>query len=638
MNFFAVLCRLDGSPVPAEDRRELASASSCQENEVLQWLDVGGATVLVGCDRVVGPQPVVVRHGEWLGVGMVRLDHPADVAAMAGVTAADSAPLSHLELVLRAFLRHGAPAVARCIGDFAFVLLQVRTGQSVAARDAFGVRTLFHRERSDLAAFASRAELLATPGRYDMQFLAAFLSGARPGRQTTVYAGVHPVAPGSTVSILDGHRSTRTYWDPSAFTEREVARADPKDKVAAFLDLFSRAVRLRMAGEAHCWSELSGGLDSSSVVSMAQTLARRGEVPTGLAGSITIADTAGPVGDERIYSDEVVRMHGVRNELILDYRLLQDDGTPIPDTDQPARRLLFYARDRAIYRCVRRAGGTVLLGGQASDQYLTGYLFFAADWIARGRIRDALRETARWSVLGEVSFWELAFKNLVMPFLPPALNARLSQSATLPPWLNRSLIHRFGLDREQIVVRAYAGRVGHKYTAAVLRSVGDIPYGLDRGIISDHLDLRYPFLYRPLVEFALALPPEFCAVPTQAKWILRQAMTGLLPESVRTRRGKGAIDGRLSHSLAHERPRLERLLRAPILADLGCIDAAKLRAGVDEAIHGDALLRGAVIDALALELWLSVRSGRQTAAIPEKRRGEAAVGIPQVDIHARRST
>jgi asparagine synthase (glutamine-hydrolysing) len=628
VNLFAVLHRLDGAPVPNAARRELAGTSCCQDKDTLQWLDLDGTTILIGSDPAVGPRPTVAQHGQWVGVGMVRLDHPADVAATAGLTTGDGGALSHLSLVLRAFLRIGAPAVERCVGDFAFVLIDLKSGQTLAARDPFGVRTLFHAARPDLVAFASRAELLATPGRYDIEFIAAFLSGARPGRQNTVYAGVHPVAPGSTVSIIDGHRSTHTFWDPSAFAGREVIGADPKDKVAAFRDLFSHAVRLRMAEHAHCWSELSGGLDSSSVVSMAQTLARTGAVRAGLAGTITIADTAGAVGDERIYSDEVVRTHGVRNELILDYRMLQDDGAPVPDTDQPARRLLFYARDRAIYRCVRRAGGTVLLGGQASDQYLTGYMFFAADWLARGRIREALRETTRWSVLGEVSFWELAFKNLVMPFLPPWLNARLSQSAALPPWLNRSVIRRFALDRQQIVVRAYAGRVGHKYTAAVLRSVGDIPYGLDRGIISDHLDLRYPFLYRPLVEFALALPPEFCAVPTQAKWILRQAMAGLLPESVRTRRGKGAIDGRLSHSLAHERPRLERLLRAPILADLGCIDPSKLRAGVGAAIHGDALLRGAVIDALALELWLSARSGRQTAAVPEKRRREAAVGNP----------
>jgi hypothetical protein len=223
-----------------------------------------------------------------------------------------------------------------------------------------------------------------------------------------------------------------------------------------------------------------------------------------------------------------------------------------------------------------------------------------------------VREMTRWSVLGEVSFWELVFKNVMMPFLPSWMNARLSRNAVLPPWLERSLIRRFELANRQIIVQAYAGPVGYKYSAAVLRSVGDIPYGLDRGMVNDHLEMRYPFLYRPLVEFALALPPEFCAVPTQSKWILRQAMTGLLPDIVRTRRGKGAIDGRLAHSLVHERPRIERLLRAPILAELGCIDGSKLRAGVDAAIHGDDTLRASVIDALALELWLSIRSGRQT--------------------------
>lgn len=612
MNFFAVLHQLDGMPVPETRRRQLLGAPCCRELDTLQWLDVGPAAILVSCDAVVGPRPSIVRHGKWVGVGMVRLDHPEEVATVAGLSRQHAASVSHVELVLRAFVRLGTPAIARCIGDFAFVLIDVNTGQSVAARDPFGVRTLFHVEDAEIAAFASRAELLATPDHYDIHFIAEFLSGARPGRDSTVFAGVRPVAPGCIQSAVDGRRAELPFWDPSTFAMHPVARTDPKETIAEFRDLLVRGVQLRMTGETNCWSELSGGLDSSSVVSIAQSLARNGEIPTGLAGTITVVDTAGTGGDERAYQNAVVRMHGVSNELILDYGMLQDDGAPVPRTSQPACRLLFYARDRAICRVVRGAGGTVLLGGQASDQYLTGYAFFAADWLAKGQLGRVWREMTRWSVLGEVSFWELVFRNVVMPFLPQWVNAHLSRNAALPPWLDASVVRRFGLARRQVIVRAYAGPVGHKYSAAVIRSVGDIPYGLDRGLVSDDLEQRYPFLYRPLVEFALALSPEFCAVPTQSKWILREAMSGVLPESVRTRRGKGAIDGRLARSLAHEGSRIQRLLRAPILADLGCIDAGRLRAGVDAAVHGDPTLRASVIDALALELWLSTWSGRQT--------------------------
>jgi hypothetical protein len=252
MNLFAVLHRIDGSPVPKEVRCQLAGASCCRDNDALRWLDLGSVAILVSDDPVVGPRPTIVQHGQWLGVGMVRLDHPTEVAAMAGVATDHSRSLSHMELVLRAFVRLGQPSVDRFIGDFAFVLVNVIAGYTFAARDPFGVRALFCAEGTDLIAFASRAELLATPERYDVEFIAEFLSGARPGRRSTAYSGVHPVAPGSCVSIVDGRRSIRTFWEPSAFAMHPITHADPSEKVAEFRDLLTRAVRLRMTGEANC--------------------------------------------------------------------------------------------------------------------------------------------------------------------------------------------------------------------------------------------------------------------------------------------------------------------------------------------------------------------------------------------------
>lgn len=630
MNLFAVLQRANDDPISERLRRQLLGASCCKDHQQLRWLDVGRTTVLLGIDPCVGLRPTMAHHGRYFGVGVMRLDHPEEIATLAGVSAQQRLLLSDMELALRALERLGERFVDRLIGDFAFVAIDSLTHDVLAARDAFGVKTLYYADGAEMLAFASRAELLAKPEQYDIQYIAEFLSGARPGRASTIYEGVRPVAPGSTLSVRAHTRSERKFWTPATFAMRqnEPATSTSAGKIAEFRELFARAVSLRMTGEPNTWSELSGGLDSSSVVSMAQTLARSGKVASGLGGTVTVVDTAGTGGDEREYSDAVVQMHGVRNDLMSDFWMLQDDGEPAPCTDQPACRLLFYARDRAIYEHVRRAGGSVLLGGQASDQYLTGYIFFVADWLARGQAGRVIREMTRWSVLGEVSFWELAFKNVVMPFLPPWLNARVSRNAALPPWIRRSIARQFDLGRQQIVVRAYSGPIGQKYSSAIVRSVGDIPYGLDRGIVNDHLEFRYPFLYRPLVELALALPSEFCAVPTKPKWILRQAMAGILPEVVRQRRGKGAIDARLAWSLAHERGRVERLLRSPILAELGCIDAPELRTAVDAAIHGNAILRGGVVDALALELWLATQSGRQTVAVPALHdRGTTAVAI-----------
>src|SRR6185312_3458898 len=140
---------------------------------------------------------------------------------------------------------------------------------------------------------------------------------------------------------------------------------------------------------------------------------------------------------------------------------------------------------------------------------------------------------------------------------------------------------------------------------------GAITAAIDHGIVADCADVRYPFCHRPLVEFALSLPAEMCRRPNARKWILREAMRGYLPELIRTRRWKGAFDGRVAWTLMHARDRVDALLDRPMLAELGCIDVAPLRAALARATTLDGEVeRGHVLNALALELWLRVRAGR----------------------------
>jgi asparagine synthase (glutamine-hydrolysing) len=122
---------------------------------------------------------------------------------------------------------------------------------------------------------------------------------------------------------------------------------------------------------------------------------------------------------------------------------------------------------------------------------------------------------------------------------------------------------------------------------------------------------RYPFLYKPLVEFALRLPPTDGVVrPLAGKWVLRRAMRGLLPDLVRTRVSKGSVGSRMLWSLDHERKVIEWMLQDPILAHMGCVDAARLREAYSEARLGRLPVTIGLFKALALETWLRIRDGR----------------------------
>jgi asparagine synthase (glutamine-hydrolysing) len=604
MNFFACFVHARGERVPSAATAGVERFAA-QRGLVLDRMACGAVTVLR--QRCDGPGVVdVAVSGSLLAVGWMRLENRDALARRYGLT---DEPLSDVALALRHYRSTGEGAVRDLIGDFALVIADGRSGTALAARDAFGVRTLFTAQSGDVTVFATRAEAIATGDDYDTDYLIEFAAGVESEAGRTAYAGVRAVPPASLMVVRGGSIEVRTYWSAAEFEPRPVR--DEGAAVEEFRSLLFEAVRLCLTGDAGTWSELSGGLDSSSIVSIAQTLERRGEVAAGLGGTLTYVDSVGAGSDERVYSDSVIQTYGIRNELLVDYVPLQAASQQVPNLDLPSARCLLAARDVATCALLEAVGARVLLSGVGSDHYLVGSMFFFADWIADGEWRRALREMHRWAALGRVSFWKLAYLNAVLPLVPRAFRLRRARGVEAPPWIPATARQRLRLTERSVVAQSYAGRRGAQYAHELAFSTSAISSAIDHGIVADAVDTRYPFCHRPLVEFALALPAEVSRRPNARKWILREAMRRCLPEVIRARRWKGAFDGRIAWSLMHERHRFDALVEHSVLAELGCIEIAPLRAAIEKATTVDGEIeRGQVLNALALELWLRMRTGR----------------------------
>jgi asparagine synthase (glutamine-hydrolysing) len=170
-------------------------------------------------------------------------------------------------------------------------------------------------------------------------------------------------------------------------------------------------------------------------------------------------------------------------------------------------------------------------------------------------------------------------------------------------------------------------RGASRFHGSVLFQIKALQRSLDRGVIGEQLDCRFPFLDRRLVEFALRLPIDQKVRPDNQKWILRQATQGILPEKIRTRTGKGGgLDGRYLWSLEHEASRIRELLAHPILADLGCIEPAILRSAIEEAARGRNQEVAGIVNTMSLETWLHVQAGRWVVREPATRMSAGAGG------------
>lgn len=608
MRLFICVIDTAGQGISAATQRSYESLlHSCGLD--YHWRSYGPIAVLTSGDGC-SSDPVTVAFGEWVAVGSVRLDNRTDLAAWSGY----SGPASDLELVARVIALHGSKYISRFLGDFSFVACRVTTGMVVAACDAFAVRKLYYVRRNSTLAFASRAESLAMEDRYDLQYLAERVSLCTPSPILTVYSGVYAVPAGTMALYNGGQFMTQTYWAPDRCNVAPSLRLDDREAAATCRELLTDSLKLRLPGNDIAWAHLSGGLDSSSIVSLTQWLHNRGAAIRGLAGTITYVDRQGTDSDEREYSDAVVERWRIHNIKIIDPPFWLDGHSQPPRLDQPHGSLPYYPRERQVCAIVRNSGGHVLLTGFGGDELFIGSMFFFADWIAQGKICHAVHEMARRAAIGHTSFWELAYRNAILPLLPAFTRVALFRGqGKILPWVQQRVVDQFDLKERVGIAMAYAGRIGGKYRHSITTSVAALASRLDAGVVGDSLEVRYPFLYRPLVEFALQLPPDLTTRPQARKWVLREAMRGILPEAVRSRIGKGSSAAVLAGALAAQRSLLAPLLHEPILADLGVVDATKLRAAFDLAPsrpHRDDYLHLHLESTLILEAWLQIRSGR----------------------------
>lgn len=285
MRFFVCLLDQRGQGLTDARRRRYEALPRSRGLQV-QWSALPHGAVLTASDEPDG-DPLVVRNGDWIVVGTARMDNRNELEQWSGCAGLQ---LSDLELVLRVVTQHGTKHIPGFLGDFGFVVWNGVTRTAIAACDILALKKLYYTERNGTVAFASRAEALALDGRYELQYLAELVANCSPSPALTVYADVHSI-PAATMAIVErGKVAAMQYWRPEDVEPDAALSKSEPEAVEVFRELLIEAVRLRLFGNGETWAQLSGGLDSSSVVSVVQWLAERGSITHGLAGTVSDCD------------------------------------------------------------------------------------------------------------------------------------------------------------------------------------------------------------------------------------------------------------------------------------------------------------------------------------------------------------
>jgi asparagine synthase (glutamine-hydrolysing) len=511
-----------------------------------------------------------------------------------------------MDFVVQQYTKNGVDGFTALSGEFSLALWDPERRAALAVRDPLGTRPLFAATGDGDLTISDEADGIGIDNGFDLHFIAEFLATAHQSPKRTIWRGVAPVQPGTVMVWQQSAISERRLWSLGAL---ERPRAEPQEVAIEIRRLVTRAVQCHLGKNQGTWADLSGGIDSSSVVCTAASLARRG-VAVPLRGTITFEDSLG--GHEADFVDDVLREYPELNhKRIIDAYPWRDDGNPPPRTPQPERDFPFYARERMVSQTMRHAGADVLLSGVGPDCYLSIGIGHATDMVWEGRVKTAARELAIWSRRTRRNFWRTIFDEVVIPLAPASVRqAYVSLHARPPKWIQR----RF--DRDYFVstylpkaslVQCPRGQRRNTLLGWRLADISASLYGWRR---DPGYRVRHPLLYRPLVEFCLSLPSSLQNDLRTPKLPFRLGMEGVVPSRLLWRSSKGTrLNSRIIWAMARRAPAILALLRQPLLADLGCIEPTPLRAAVEDYVAGKGSAAGLlpVYAALSLESWLRVR-------------------------------
>jgi asparagine synthase (glutamine-hydrolysing) len=550
---------------------------------------------------------VVVMNGEIYNYR--ELKHRLEQRGHRFRTGSDTEVLPHL------YEEYGDQAVHLLRGMFTFALWDRPRRRLLVARDRLGIKPCFYAHANGKLVFASEAKaLLCHPDvrpEVDFEGLDLYLTfGYVPGPES-IFRGVKKLPPGHLLIHENGQSRLQRYWTPViADTEPGTRMADAGEE---FQHLFDEAVRLHLVSDVPVGVLLSGGLDSSAVVS-AMTRGQAGPVRT-----FTVGFDSPEMTDERADAKLVARHFAAEHHEVvvaadvaaLLPKIVWHLDEPVAD---PAALPTFLICQHA------RKTVPVVLTGEGSDEILAGYPRYSwfrtatelqrlvpssirglANTLAQRapvghRYRKAASDlladgddvTRHLSWIGNV---DSALKNQL---LTPQLRAELGDAP-----------------REKVALHLGNGNTANhgdplnRLLKLDMQTwmVDDVLTKMDRMSMAASVEARVPFLDHRLVDYATGLPGTLKIRGREGKQVLRHAMRNVLPPAPLVRRKK-AFNAPINHWLRHPlRDMVGDTLLSPRARQRGWLDDQRVQGIVAAHAAGDDRYGRPLWTLLCLELW-----------------------------------
>lgn len=445
------------------------------------------------------------------------------------------------EVLINSYLEWGDECQHRFNGMWAFVIYNTENGEIFISRDRYGVKPLYFYQNEEIFAFASEIpsllKVINEKPQANMQVIFDYLIFNRTDQtENTFFENIHKLQHGYCLKIDTTNNVTipapQKWYD---LKEKVSKRRGKTFEESDFKTLFSDAIKLRLRSDVPVGVCLSGGLDSSAIVSTLLKEFKKKELNT-----FSAVYKEGQTGDEskfiKLYEDELKNMFYTTPDSVT----LMDDlkkyikihAEPIPTTGPYAQYKVMELASKNV---------VVTLDGQGADEMLAGYLYFF------GFFFKDLFIKLKWGKLIKELFFYLkihkslfGIKSFVYFLLPVKL--RTKTRVNEKGYVNKEFTEKYS---------SLNSIAGNLYEASSLNEalINHFEYKLehllkweDRNSMAFSLESRVPFLDHRLVESVLSIDGERVIRNGMTKNILRNSMQGVLPEKIRLRVDKTGFE------------------------------------------------------------------------------------------------
>ena len=554
-------------------------------------------------EDIFDQQPIEIPGlKSWL-VADVRLDNRRELLQILGRSPAE--PIADSALLALAWQRWEADCLKHLVGVFAFAVWNSHRQELFACRDHTGERPLFYHRGSqagqdDFFAFSSMpAGLLAIPGvdqGLDEDTLIHALTLARYSTAVSFFKGIERVPPGHQLLVTPGKVTESAFWRPFEAPAPTFKRDE--EYAEAFLEIFDAATAARLRSTGPIGTQLSAGLDSSSVTaSAAIQLAAEGKSLT----AFTAVPRPGFLGkgfpgrmpDEGPGARDVAAMYPN-----IEHVLLDSNGVDLVDTvtrmsdaaGEPIQNGVNSLWLAAILESARARGIRTLLVGIRGNLTLShsgvealGLMLRRGRWLSLARAMHSFRRNGFMSFRASAAFASTGL-------IPTPLYRRMQGAGTFD--LTYSAVNSGLADaqrlRDKMLEEFYRNRLDTRADRLQLFQIYDFDTYAAAYQAVHGVDVRDPCADRRVIDFCFSIPSEQYIAPVEpygplTRSLVRRSMRHRLPAATftRTTRGQQGADWYLSmqDAMPSLRPQLLLNEQSPTAARL--LDLPRMRRLLD---------------------------------------------------------